>query len=214
MSLIKIEYGSIASSSDMNNNFNYLEDLIESLKGTITDKTAGFSSTVQTLSQNVEQLLTYKTSFIQTGMIVPTLSSDIPSGFLLCDGSEVKVSDFEDLYNVIGKLYTSSDSTLFKLPDLRDRVLWGTSSTSTLGQELEAKLPNITGRINHLCTYGSGISGAFKAVSSSNWKKSGVDQTLQQRNIQFDASNCSAIYNNDCKTVQPPAVVVNYLIKY
>ena len=37
MSLIKIEYGSIASSSDMNNNFNYLEDL-KSLRELIDDR--------------------------------------------------------------------------------------------------------------------------------------------------------------------------------
>lgn len=215
MSLIKIEYGSIASSQDMNNNFNYLESLIESLGETITDKTSGFSSTVLTLNQSVQDLLNYRANFIKVGMILPYLGSDIPNGYLLCDGSEVLVEDFEDLYDVIGELYNSSDSTLFKLPDLTGKTLWGNSNNYTLGQELEPKLPNIKGQFRLAGTEGSSaVSGAFSAGSKGGSYGTGHNASASNPLIKFEASRSNSIYSDECSTVQPPAVVVNYIIKY
>jgi len=213
MSLIEIQYGSIASSSDMNNNFNYLEGLIESLGETITDKTSGFSSTVLTLNQSVQQLLDYRSSFISVGMIVPYLGAEIPTGYLLCDGSEVLVEDFEDLYDVIGDLYESSDSTLFKLPDLRERTLWGKSSALILGQSLEAKLPNIKGELRPIPTTDFKASGAFYRVSGSSGETR-EDGGSSDYRVGFSASRSNSIYSDSCNTVQPPAIVVNYMIKY
>jgi len=215
MSLIRIEYGSVASSSDMNNNFNYLEGLIEDLGATITDKTSGFSSTVQTLNQSVQDLLTYRANFISVGMVLPYLGSDAPAGYLLCDGSEVLVEDFEDLYNVIGDLYESSDSTLFKLPDLTNKTLWGNDYGLILGSILDSALPNIKGQFRLAGTEGSSsVSGAFSAGSKGGSYGTGHNASASNPLMKFDASKSSSIYKDSCSIVQPPALVVNYIIKY
>ena len=95
MSLKNIEHGSLASSSDLNSNFQYLEEEIDDLSELITTQTANFASTVSTLNTSVNNVLEYRTSFIQTGMILPSLAPNIPNGFLLCDGSEVNVADYQ-----------------------------------------------------------------------------------------------------------------------
>ena len=48
-------------------------------------------------------------------------SSDIPDGYLLCDGSAVSRTQYTALYALIGDTYGAGDgSTTFNLPDLRD----------------------------------------------------------------------------------------------
>lgn len=48
-------------------------------------------------------------------------SSNVPSGWLPCDGRSVNISDYQALYSLIGTTYGGSGTT-FKLPDLRQRV--------------------------------------------------------------------------------------------
>lgn len=52
--------------------------------------------------------------------------SDIPNGWLYCDGSAISRTEYEELYSVIGGAYGSGNgSTTFNLPDLRGRFLFG-----------------------------------------------------------------------------------------
>ena len=55
----------------------------------------------------------------------------IPTGWLLCDGTELNRTDYPDLFAVIGTSFgTPSANTKFKLPDLRESTLKGTGLTS------------------------------------------------------------------------------------
>lgn len=214
MSLKHIEHGSLASSSDLNSNFQYLESEIDDLSEQITTQTANFASTVSTLNTSVNDVLECRESFIQTGMILPSLAPTVPKGFLLCDGSEVNVTDYPELFEVIGTIFGSSDSTKFKLPDLRDKTLWGIGS-STLGTLLTSKLPNITGRFRLTGTGGNASTeGAFYASGRGGVYSDGHDQNNTNPNIYLDASKSSDVYSDDTTIVQPPALVVNFLIKY
>lgn len=54
------------------------------------------------------------------------LKSNIPSGWLLCNGREVDRSAYPDLYAAIGTLYgPGNGSTTFNIPDLRGLFLRG-----------------------------------------------------------------------------------------
>lgn len=83
------------------------------------------------------------------GMIMPTLSNEVPDGWLLCDGSEYpwfqngKTTEYYALYNVIRFMY-GGDGQIFKVPDLRARFLEGASSTSghTIGKYVAAGIPD------------------------------------------------------------------------
>ena len=214
MSLIEFRPGELALSSDINSNFQYLDDKCTELAGDITTKTSAFSSQVYNLNTTVENLLSFRESFISVGMILPFVGDILPDGYLLCDGSELLVEDFEELYDVIGRTYGSSDSTLFNLPDLRNKTLWG-AGMAQLGTYLDPMLPNIKGQFRLTGTEGSSaVSGAFSAgAKGGSWGR-GHDQSASNPLMQFDASTYSEIYSDDCDTVQPPSLVVNFIIKY
>lgn len=58
-------------------------------------------------------------------------ASQIPANFLLCDGREVSRFTFQNLFNIIGIAYGSpSSGSVFKLPDLRGRVVTGLDNMS------------------------------------------------------------------------------------
>jgi len=56
MALTKIEYGALASSSVINNNFEYLEDRIGEVSEQLTSDTAGIYSNISSLSSTVTSL--------------------------------------------------------------------------------------------------------------------------------------------------------------
>ena len=65
---------------------------------------------------------------IPAGTIFPTARAhtNLPSGYLLCDGSSQLQSDYPLLFQAIGTIYGSgSGSNTFSLPDLRGRVVAG-----------------------------------------------------------------------------------------
>ena len=45
-----------------------------------------------------------------------------PSGWRLCDGSVLSITDFPDLFSAIGTIYGGDGISTFALPDLRGRV--------------------------------------------------------------------------------------------
>ncbi|HEX2906605.1 MAG TPA: tail fiber protein [Phototrophicaceae bacterium] len=65
----------------------------------------------------------------RAGEVVGWAGKTLPPGALWCDGSAYPVSDYPQLFGVIGTTY-GGDETMFKVPDLRGRVIVGTNETS------------------------------------------------------------------------------------
>lgn len=210
MTLTEIEYGSLASSAILNGNFNYLQEKITELSALITSETSSYSSTVATLNKSINGLLDLRESFIPTGTIIISQANEMPSGFLLCDGSELKIEEYQSLYDVIGTTYGQSDSTTFCIPDLKNKTVWGISSSTKLGAMIEAGLPDIVGHFTASGAYGGSCDGAF-----FNWGSSSCNQNYGGSGTGwgFEASRSNPIYGKSM-TVQPPAIVTNFLIKY
>jgi microcystin-dependent protein len=66
---------------------------------------------------------------VPVGTILPFAGNTIPSGYLLCDGSEVLIADYLTLYGLIGYTYKPANllvgNATFALPDLRGRFALG-----------------------------------------------------------------------------------------
>lgn len=62
---------------------------------------------------------------VPVGSILDFAGSSAPGGWLLCFGQTVLRETYPELFDVIGTSYGSTDSTNFKLPDLRGRVAAG-----------------------------------------------------------------------------------------
>lgn len=75
---------------------------------------------------------------IPIGGILPFAGTTIPFGFLLCDGSEVLIAKYPELYQVIGIIYNSAAPLIgfdtFRLPDLRARFPLGRDNMDNGGQ--------------------------------------------------------------------------------
>lgn len=68
------------------------------------------------------------------GTILSGLYTTAPDGFLLCNGQEVAIADYFELYTVIGSLAEcqSKNEGMFKVPDLREVALVGAGTNDSL----------------------------------------------------------------------------------
>lgn len=86
--------------------------------------------------------LSSNTVIIPTGSVMPFAGSSAPSGWVLCDGSAVSRTTYEDLYTLIGTTYGSGDgSTTFNLPDLRGRIPGGMDNMGGVGANVITATP-------------------------------------------------------------------------
>ena len=64
------------------------------------------------------------------------------SNWIACNGSEFKVSDYPDLFGIIGYLYGGDkDKGVFKVPDYRGCFLRGTSYESKIDPDKDLRTP-------------------------------------------------------------------------
>ena len=149
------------------------------------------------------------------GCIFPFAGTNLPAGYLLCNGASYKVVDYPNLYAAIGNKY-GGDTANFNVPNLVDKFIQG---STTSGTNKAAGLPNITGAATYFsegCVWSGEANGAFNRYAPN--------QSIQIKNValsgdthygyyfSFDASRSNAIYGNS-NTVQPPALTMIYIIK-
>ena len=123
-----------------------------------------------TVKAVLEYLNTKSSSSVPTGAICFFATTAIPTGWLLCNGSQVSRTEYAALFAAIGTKFGAGDgSTTFTLPNLDDRFIEGTTDTAKVGQYLEAGLPNISGLEGFGDSYlgNTGISGAFYVGSTA-----------------------------------------------
>lgn len=169
---------------------------VKSLKNTQINQN-GYHKNILT-KERIGTLFVYPTDFT-------------PDDCLSCDGYSLQISDYEDLYNVIGTKFNQSDDLAgtFRIPDynISKRFLQPSDSA---GLKIEAGLPNITGTIGAIGLSGSVYTGAFYFLSKGGTLSNSGEPDYT---AGFDASICSEIYGKS-DTVQPPSQTVHICIKY
>ena len=178
-------------------------------------------------------------ALIPAGVIVPFGGEveNIPSGWLLCDGSEVSRSEYPSLYDAVGVCWGIGDgATTFNLPDMRGMFLRGVSGDSGNDEDANERfvlndnggntgnnvgsyqgdaIRNITGEI-----YGTGSDDGPLACGSTG---TGAMSAYPRGCNGADGSNGSGAYNFDFDASRvvpvgsdnrPKNVYVNYIIKY
>lgn len=159
---------------------------------------------------------------IPVGTVIWSANPAVPSGYLPCNGAAVGRATYPELFAAIGTTYGSGDgSTTFNLPNLMGKVPWG--SSSQIGTEMKAGLPNITGGaavpesggINQWETIGIrwGAIDAEARNVSDYFTVSRGDTQNTVAGFNIDASRSSSIYGNS-STVQPPALCLLPCIRY
>lgn len=164
------------------------------------------------------------------GVIVPFAGEveNIPSGWMLCDGSEVSRSGFPQLYNAIGVCWGIGDgSTTFNLPDLRGMFLRGVSGDSGNDVDAEGRIvlnDNGGNTGNHVGSYQSDAIRNITGVGGSNLPSEYSGAFYNNGNggyttghdyygvfkSAFDASRVVPVGGDN----RPKNVYVNYIIKF
>lgn len=150
---------------------------------------------------------------VPTGMVMPFAGDNVPDGFLLCNGQAVSRKTYQGLFERIGIKYGAGDgSTTFNVPNLTERFVQGGTQS---GEVREAGLPNITGRFwtRIWGDFVSQVTGAFTATIENPGDAGSRDSNNKNIWVDIDASKCSPIYGKS-GTVQPPAIIMMYVIKY
>lgn len=148
--------------------------------------------------------------------------TELPDGWMICDGSAVMFSDwpeFAQVYNEgrfagmtlseadpaqVGKLVINGSTGVY-LPDLEGLFVQA-SAASAAGAYVAPGLPNILASAGGRMSVGDSRTGAFSGSSTvvrsiSMSGSSGIYGTLN-----FNASLHSNVYSDAVTTVQPPAV--------
>jgi len=83
----------------------------------------------------IEDIYINSVSYTPVGSVLVYAGSSAPSGWLLCNGSEVSRTTYSKLFNIIGTTYGGGDgTTTFNLPNLQDRIPVGKGTTNaTIG---------------------------------------------------------------------------------
>lgn len=75
------------------------------------------------------------------GAVVPFAGTEAPVGWLLCDGSEYPVADYQALAEIIGDRYGGDGVTSFQVPDLRGRAPIGAGTGEGLSPRSLGETP-------------------------------------------------------------------------
>lgn len=196
--------GSLAKSVDNQGKITIYKSLIEENMGNpLTDPTywAIYST------ENSTGEATY-----EIGLPQPTLSNNLYPNEIWLEGQTVSRTTYTNLFAIYGTTYGAGNGTsTFKLPDFRNRVMWGASSFGYIN----AGLPNITGTVSagHYSEADISSSGCFYEVSRHAPGDNGDFNEKTNVVFGFNASRSSGIYGNSA-TVQPPAIKVRVKTRF
>lgn len=135
-------------------------------------------------------------------------ATDVPEGWLLCNGATVSRETYSRLFAKIGTKYGAGDgSTTFALPNLDGRVLQGTTNTGLVGNYLEASLPNIVGTLGDLAANSAdayGQAALYWSGQNSTFCSARDGSVRASFDPKIDASRSSTVYAGS--KVQPAAL--------
>lgn len=163
---------------------------------------------------------------VPTGAITAYGGSSAPSGFLICDGAEVAIATYGDLYAIVstsfGALTNGSGgvgSSHFRLPNLKGRVVVGRDSGDvdwdTLGETRGAKTVALAEAELPAHTHGAGTYKANSGVATATQSGSGVNRinaALTGETRDVTGASGSTGSGNAHNNIQP-SIVLNYIIK-
>lgn len=160
-------------------------------------------------------------AIVPTGTVLDFAGVTPPIGYLLCDGTAVNRTTYQDLFETIGTTWGEGDgSTTFNLPDLRGRTTIGSGqgnglSNRTLGQR------TIGAESVLLTANQSGLRSHVHVVPRDNRTPGSIDSTGAGSESGGSGSsqfNFNTLANNPADAIEShtnmqPSAVTNKIIK-
>lgn len=138
-----------------------------------------------------------------------------PTGWLICDGSEISRTEFADLFSVIGTAFGAGDgSTTFNIPDMRNLTPVGLDSNDedfnvlgkVVGSKKHTHLNGMYSASSKLCVSNNNSDPGHSV--SSLYSVTGTSGFVNVSNTQAYA------YSTEEGTTIQPSMVLNYIISY
>ncbi len=126
---------------------------------------------------------------VPAGTIVPFGGTNIPSGWLLCDGASYSTTQYPELYSSIGINFGGVLGANFNVPDFRGRFLRGVDGTAGNDPNTSTRTASNTGG-NTGNNVGS-LQNNATVLPNSNF----VLSTIADHNHAFSASGTSGSYD-------------------
>ena len=150
------------------------------------------------------------TSPIGAPQITLNFNATLPENCIWLEGATVSRTTYSTLFGIYGTTYGSGDgSTTFKLPDFRNRVMWGATSAGYIS----AGLPNVeqyVGRTEWRTNVPEGD------ITSRSNNRTFVEESYSGDHLGYltiNMQNSNPIYGRS-STVQPPAIKVRVYTRY
>ena len=176
--------------------------------------------------------------FAPLGVIQIWTGKEAPDNYKLCNGQTLKISDYQELYNVIGTkfnrtcqpdetAYPEPNSGYFRLPDLRRRFVVGSDNDTeayNVGKTggantvlLSAGQSGLRGHchdMTHTHQYNDyyNLFGGSETAGGGGYKVSGTTKTTEgaSRNNTGDVASQDAIESHENR---PPFYALSYIIR-
>ena len=150
------------------------------------------------------------------GMITPYAGAVAPKGWLLCDGSEVLIADYPDLFRVIGFTYGGTAGLggldTFRLPDLRSRFPLGLSNMNN-GITVPEKNANPDGSRDQIQTGGGATDRVADPAANTVGFASGADVLEVNTGTTTGTRGTVTVEStNQLLNVMNPFLTLNYII--
>lgn len=175
----------------------------------------------------ITDIETNKTT-VGTGLVFETGRTTAPTGFLMCDGSEVSRTEYADLFAICGTTFgTPSSGSVFKLPNIQGRVVVGANGSFAIGATGGEESHALTSGENPTHTHSvsesahshngaydvaGGASGFFHRLNTGGTSRNFAATTLptssNSTGITINNTGSSTAHNN----IQP-SLVVNFMVK-
>lgn len=150
-----------------------------------------------------------------------------PDGWALCDGSQLPIAEYYNLYSLIGTTWGGDGQSTFALPDLRGRAPMHRSNSHVLGQSAGAETVTLSSlqmpAHTHQATISLPVSGGvpnadspagnFTAVNPARGNEFNTTANGTMGTVTFTVNANSSLTGQDlAHENMKPYVVINYII--
>ena len=101
------------------------------------------SSTSASVSANITLLFPAGTVIPYVGTVA-SIQGLVAQGWLLCDGTPLKIANYKTLFSAIGTAFGGDGTTTFNLPDLRGQFLRGVDGGANVDPDVNSRTAQAT----------------------------------------------------------------------
>lgn len=159
------------------------------------------------------------------GVIKMFIGDWAPEGYLMCQGQELQISQYNALYALIATRYGGDGVRTFKLPDLRSRFPIGYGQGPGLSPRQLGNfggVENVTLTANEIPQHNhtlNGINGSGDSqLIKDNYLTNSVGnnfygvKSATERTISMNAASIGATGGGQAHNNMPPFITVNFII--